>query len=128
MLDGTVWCVCALLEDNCCLTITDTRQEMAACFSHEAGRTTVVCALQQLKMWKVFTLWVPRQLTEEHWKNLVGLALNFLTQYEEDGNDLLERIIIGDESWINFYEPKRKSTSMAWKKRERSFKKKFKNK
>ncbi len=42
-------------------------------------------------------------------KNLMGAALNFLTHYEEDGNDLLERIITGEESWIHFYEPERKS-------------------
>ncbi len=41
MLDKTVWWVCALLEDHCCLTITDMRGEMAAHFSHEANGATM---------------------------------------------------------------------------------------
>ncbi len=33
-------------------------------------------------------------------------------------NDLLERIITGNESWIHFYKPERKSASMVWKKKK----------
>ncbi len=50
MLDKTVSCVRALLEDNCHLTITDMQQEMAGCFSQTPGEATIVRALQQLKM------------------------------------------------------------------------------
>ncbi len=87
-LDETVWCVCALLEDNHC--VTDMWWEMAACFSHEASEATILYALQQLKMWKLCTFWVPQQLMEEHQINRVGVTLNFLIQYEEDGDDLLQ--------------------------------------
>ncbi len=55
------------------------------------------------------------------------VVLNFLTQYEEDGNDLLEEIISGDESRIHFYEPERKSASMIQKKRRNTEKKSKKN-
>ncbi len=37
----------------------------------------------------------------------MGATLNFLTQYKEDGNDLLKRIITDDEVWIHFYWPER---------------------
>ncbi len=47
----------------------------------------------------------------------MGAALNFLTQCEEDGNDLLERIIISAECLTHIYEPKRKLASMVWKKK-----------
>ncbi len=47
-------------------------------------------------------------------KNCKGAALNFLTQYKEDGDDLLEQIITGDESWIYFYKPERKSANTVW--------------
>ncbi len=53
----------------------------------------------------------------------MGATLNFLTQYEKDGNDSLEWIIIGDENWIHFYEPERKSASMVWKKEEGTLRK-----
>ncbi len=56
------------------------------------------------------------------------MAPDFLTQYKEDGNDLLERIITIDESWIYFYKPERKLASMIWKKIEEEALRKFKNK
>ncbi len=60
-------------------------------------------------------------------KNGIWATLNFPTLYKEDGNDLLKRIIIGNESWIHFYKPERKSVIMIWKKRGRTARK-FKNK
>ncbi len=85
---------------------------MAAHFSEEAGQATIVCVLQQLEMWNVCVYWVPWQLMEEHRKNRMGVALNFLTQ-DKNGNDLLEWIITGIESRIHFYKPERKSVSMV---------------
>ncbi len=81
---------------------------MAAHFSHKARKATIVRALQQLKVCKFCTHWVLRHLTEKRRKNCVGVALNYLTQNKEDGNDLLKLIITGDESWIHFYEAERK--------------------
>ncbi len=60
-------------------------------------------------------------------KNRRRGTLNFLTQYEEDGNDLLGQIIISDKSWILFYEIERKSVSIVRKKEEEA-PRKFKNK
>ncbi len=60
----------------------------AGCFSHKASEATIVHALQQLKMQKVWVWSVPRQLVKEYWKNCMGAALNFLTQHEEDENYL----------------------------------------
>ncbi len=50
MLDETVQRICALLEDNCHLTVTNMQQEMAAHLSHKAGKAVIVHALQQLEM------------------------------------------------------------------------------
>ncbi len=41
MLDKPIGWICALLQDHCCLIITDKRGEMAAHFSHEAGGATM---------------------------------------------------------------------------------------
>ncbi len=92
---------------------------LVACFSDEASAATIVHALQQLKIQKVYTCWVPQHLTEEHWKNHMKMVLNFLTQYKEDRKNLREWIITGDKSWIHFYEPERKSASMVRKKRKK---------
>ncbi len=53
----TVWCARAHLAEAHRLTITDMWQEMAAHFSHEAGDTTIVPALQRLKTWKLEAAW-----------------------------------------------------------------------
>ncbi len=113
MLREIVRCVHAFLEDNHLLTITDIQWKMAAHFHTKSAKQEIVQALQQFEMWKVCACWVTQQLTEE--QNCMGVAFNFLTQDKEDRNDLLERIITGDESWIHFYEPERKSVSMVWK-------------
>ncbi len=63
MMCETVWCVCILLEANHHLTITDMQRVIKGHFSHEVGYATIVNALQLLKMQKVCTHWVPRQLT-----------------------------------------------------------------
>ncbi len=78
------------------------QREMTLHFSHETGKATIVGALLQLEMREVYMCKVPQQLTEEQQKNCIGAALNSLTQYVDDGNDLLERIITGEESWIIF--------------------------
>ncbi len=86
---------------------------MAAHFSHEAGKTTIIHASQQFEMQKVYMLLVPE-------KNSMRMAFNFPFQYKEDGNDFLEQMIRDNESWIYFYESERKSSRIVWKKRERS--------
>ncbi len=94
------------------------QRELAARFPHEAGDATMVCALQQLKMQKVCTHWVPQQLVEKYQKNCMAVVFNFLTEYK-NGNDLLEQIITNNESWIHFYVPERKSSSMVWKEKRK---------
>ncbi len=52
-------------------------------------------------------------------EKLLGSGTQLPTQYNEDGNDLLEKIINGDESWIHFYELERKLASKFWTKRRK---------
>ncbi len=64
--------------------------------------------------------------TKKYQKNHMGAALNFPSQYEENGNDLLKEAITSYESWIHFYS-ERKSVSMFWGKKEGEASRKFKN-
>ncbi len=68
-------------------------------------------------MQKMCMCWVHRQFMEEPRENSRGATINFLTQYEENWNDLLEQIITSSEGWIHFYLPERKSVSVVWKKK-----------
>jgi len=45
----------------------------------------------------------------------MGLALEHLCHNEAEGEDTLNRIVIGDESWVHHFRPKSKHESMQWK-------------
>ncbi len=56
-------------------------------------------------MRKVAARWVPCLLSDEDKKRRVGAALEFLLEYNEVGNEILGRIVTGDESlrvWSTF--------------------------
>jgi hypothetical protein len=60
---------------------------------------------------------VPRELNAQEKINQIGLSLQHLLRYkyadEEEG--MLNRIAIGDESWVFHYQPKPKCASVQWK-------------
>jgi len=64
---------------------------------------------------KVSMRWVPRQLTDEQKLTRMGQCLEHLCQYSKEGEDMLSRIVTGDESWVHYYQPETKRASMQWK-------------
>jgi len=42
-------------------------------------------------------------------------ALDFLTQYSEEGNNFLSRVVTGDETWLSHATPELKQQSMEWR-------------
>jgi hypothetical protein len=75
---------------------------------------------------KLCAQWVPKMLTENHKKNQIGAALTFLTCYSEKGDDFLDTIVIGDETWVFHHTPQSKQQSMEWRHTHSLTKKKFK--
>jgi len=94
-IDGTVRCVRVLLDDDRRLTVTDE-------FLHEASRGSISTALTEHR-WN--NPRVPRQLPEQDHNLRMAWALELLTQYQEYGNELIERIVTENESWIHFWAP-----------------------
>jgi hypothetical protein len=45
----------------------------------------------------------------------MGLSLQHLLRYEDEGEDKLNLIIAGDESWVHYYHPESKRASVQWK-------------
>jgi hypothetical protein len=45
----------------------------------------------------------------------MGLSLQHLLWYEDEGEDVLNRIVTGDELWVHHYQPESKRASMQWK-------------
>jgi histone-lysine N-methyltransferase SETMAR len=79
-----------------------------------------------LNFCKVCSRWVPRQLTEEDKMNRMGISLEHLSQYADEGEDMLNRIVTGDESWVHHYQPETKRASLQWKHPSSPSVKKFK--
>nr|XP_015920477.2 histone-lysine N-methyltransferase SETMAR-like [Parasteatoda tepidariorum] len=69
---------------------------------------------EKLKFRKLCSRWVPKILTEQHKKQRMGSALQFLTRYNEDGDDFLSRIVTGDETWVSYETPETKPQSKEW--------------
>ena len=56
-------------------------------------------------MTKVYSTWVPHLLKPLQRHERVEASKELLARYEEEGNDLLSRIITVDESWFYYYQP-----------------------
>lgn len=53
-------------------------------------------------------------------------ALSFLTRYSEQGDEFLDHIVTGDETWVSHMTPESKQQSMEWRHTASPRKKKFK--
>jgi hypothetical protein len=55
----------------------------------------------RLKFRKVCARWVPRELKDQEKINRIGLSLQYLLRYANEGEDMLKKIVIRDESWLH---------------------------
>jgi hypothetical protein len=58
--------------------------------------------------------WVPKELTEHHKAQRMGVSLNNLVRYQED-SAFLHNIVTGDEIWVHHITPETKWNAMMWK-------------
>ncbi|GBN34913.1 hypothetical protein AVEN_113769-1 [Araneus ventricosus] len=49
---------------------------------------------------KLCSRWVPKMLTVVHKTKGLGSALKFRTRCSEEGNEFLNKIVTGDETWV----------------------------
>jgi len=69
----------------------------------------------ELGFHKLYARWVPRELTAEHKCKRVEICQRLLDRYNKEGEEFLSRIVTGDETWVNHYEPESKRQSIEWK-------------
>jgi hypothetical protein len=67
-----------------------------------------------LKFWNVCAQWAPRELKDREKMNRMGLSLQHLLLYADEGEDMLNTIVTGEESWVYHYQPESKRASMHW--------------
>lgn len=70
---------------------------------------------EHLNMHKVSARWVPRLLTADNKKNRVDASRKFLNRYHKEGDDMLDRIVTTDETWLFLFDPETKEQSKHWK-------------
>jgi hypothetical protein len=52
---------------------------------------------------KLCSRWVPQQMTEDHKKNRIGASFTHLHHFNDHGEDFLDQIFTGDETWVHQY-------------------------
>ena len=67
-----------------------------------------------LQMRKIAARWVPHMLSESEKHQRVNIARKLLKRYGEDGDEMLQRIVVFDETWIRFFEPELKRQNSEW--------------
>ncbi len=99
-----------LVKDRRC-TLNNFYCATAADYSYvKCSRASIANILHNdLKMQKVSAHWVPRQFLKTHLDQRRTAALIFLT------NLLLNQIVTGDESWVQYWTPESKLASTQWK-------------
>ena len=65
-------------------------------------------------------------LTKEHKLKQQASALDFLTQYSEEGDNFLSHVVTVDETWVSHATPESKQQSMEWRHTSSPTKMKFK--
>ncbi|UYV83935.1 hypothetical protein LAZ67_X000634 [Cordylochernes scorpioides] len=64
---------------------------------------------------RVCARWVPKILTEDHKRQRIEAAQKFLDCHETDGEEFLDSIVTGDETWVHYTTPEAKEQSKQWK-------------
>ena len=69
---------------------------------------------RDLKMRRISARWIPHLVTEEQKLARVRIAKQLLKHFPKHNNRSFANIITGDETWVHFYEPKRKIQNKIW--------------
>ncbi len=67
-----------------------------------------------LHLRKLSARYVPQILTDKHKLKCAAAAIDFLSYYNEGGEDFLTRIVTGDEKWVHYYTLETKEASRQW--------------
>ena len=72
----------------------------------EVSKTTIrEAATEKLGYRKLCARWVPKMLADDHKTKRMGSALKFLTLYAQKGDEFLDYIATGDETWVFHHTP-----------------------
>jgi len=91
-----------------------TTTELSEQFPQTSRTTLYRVVMDRLGYLKFCAWWVTKQLIDFHKTQRMGSALMFLQHYWEEGDEFLDRIVAGDETWVQFINTKTKEQSKQW--------------
>jgi len=121
--DSTVARIDEMVRSNRRITLEEIEDGLNEDCSHFSVHKIVS---ETLGYSKVSARWVPRQLTDDHKRQRVESDTEFLRRYEEEGEDFLDSLVTGDETWAHHYTPETKEQSKQWRHTTSPKPKKFK--
>jgi len=81
----------------------------------EVSKTTIHEAVtEKLGYRKLCALWVQKMSMDDHKTKRMGSTLKFLTRYTQEGDEFLDYIVTGDETWVFHHTPESKQQSLQW--------------
>ena len=101
--------VAKLLNDDRRYTCTENAHELD--ISHGSAHSILT---ERLKMRKVAARWVSHMLSDSKKHHRVKFARSLLHRYAEEGDEMLQKIVAIDETWIRSFEPELKRQSSEW--------------
>lgn len=98
-----------LIHDDPFLTVSDIEDIV------DISRERIYAILtESLRLKKVCSRWIPHVLSPAQKQERVETATSLLNRFRRMGNSAMLDITTGDETWIHYYEPKRKQQNMVW--------------
>ena len=100
--------------ENVAKLLNDDRRYSCDEIAHEldiSHRSVHQILTEHLQMRKIAAQWVPHMLSESEKHQLVNIVCKLLKRYGEDGDEVLQRIVAIDETWIRSFEPELKHQS-----------------
>lgn len=121
--DETVRKVEELLLEDRRVTLDELAEKLQGVCSRDSIHSILINNLQYRK---VSARWVPKMLTEEHKRKRIECAQQFVASFEDKGEEFLDSIVTGDETWAHYYTPEMKEQSKQWRHSNSPKPKKFK--
>ncbi|GBP82554.1 Putative uncharacterized protein FLJ37770 [Eumeta japonica] len=78
---------------------------------------------EHMNMRKISARWVPKMLTPFHKQRRLQTSKDFLELVGDNIDEICDRIVTVDETWVRQYDPESKQESMQWTKKEKPPKK-----
>ena len=88
-------------------------RHIAKCVGISVGAAHTILR-HDLKMRRISARWIPHLLTKEQKLARVRIPKQLLKQFPKYNSRSFANVITSDETWVHFYEPKRKIQNKIW--------------